>query len=151
MKKEEMNMADLRMLEQNKVMLVGRLTRDPDLRYTKGGQAVANFSLAINSRYRDSAGKKIERASFIPIVVWGKIVERCNSQLKKGSPAFIEGRIQSRSWETKDGEKRNTLEIVAQRVQFLSRGGMDMHHHETPTSEAGGKTAAGGAKETGGK
>lgn len=120
-------MADLRMLEQNKVLLVGRLTRAPDLRYTRGGQAVANFSIAINSRYRDAAGKKVERASFIPIVVWGKIAERCNNQLKKGSPVFIEGRIQSRSWETKDGEKRNTLEIVAQRVQFLSKG-IDFAH-----------------------
>jgi len=82
---------------------------------------VANFSLAINSRYRDSSGKRVERASFIPIVTWGKIAERCNSQLKKGSPVSVEGRIQSRTWETRDGEKRNTLEIVAQRVQFLGR------------------------------
>ena len=138
-------------IEINKVFLIGNLGRDPEKRYTPNGQAVTNVTLATTSRWKDKTGQNQERTDWHNLVIWGKQAETAKEILKKGDQVFVEGRIQSRSWETKDGEKRNTLEIVAQRVQFLSRGGMDMHHHETATSEAGGKTAAGGAKETGGK
>ncbi|MFH1956931.1 MAG: single-stranded DNA-binding protein [bacterium] len=106
----------------NKVMLMGNLTRDPEKRYTKGDQPVARFSVACNRTYTDrQTGEKKQMVSFVPVVVWGKQAENCSQYLQKGSPVFIEGRLQSRSWETSDGQKRNTLEVIASAVQFLNR------------------------------
>ena len=105
----------------NKVMLIGNLTRDPELRYLPSGQAVATFTLAVNRTYNSQTGEKKEEVSFIRIVVWARTAEICNEYLKKGSPVFVEGRLQSRSWDGPDGNKRSTLEVVAQNVQFLSR------------------------------
>ncbi|PIQ87371.1 MAG: single-stranded DNA-binding protein [Candidatus Omnitrophica bacterium CG11_big_fil_rev_8_21_14_0_20_45_26] len=107
----------------NKVLLLGNLTRDPELRYIPSGQAVTTFSIAINRSYTSQTGERKEEVSFIRVVVWGRIAETCNEYLKKGSQVFVEGRLQSRSWEAQDGTKRNTIEVVAQSVQFLSRGG----------------------------
>ncbi len=106
----------------NKVMLIGNLTRDPELRYLPSGQGVANFSIAVNRTYASQAGEKKEEVNFIRIVVWGRRAEVCNEYLKKGSPVFVEGRLQTRNWEAQDGSKRSTMEVVAQSVQFLSRG-----------------------------
>lgn len=106
----------------NKVMLIGNLTRDPELRYIPSGQGVASFSVAVNRTYLAATGEKKEDVNFIRIVVWGKRAEVCHEYLKKGSPVFIEGRLQSRNWDAPDGTKRNTVEVVAQNVQFLSRG-----------------------------
>jgi len=106
----------------NKVMLIGNLTRDPELRYLPSGQAVASFSIAVNRVYNSQSGEKKEEVSFIRIVVWARRAEVCNEYLKKGSPVFVEGRLQSRSWDAQDGTKRSTVEVVAQNVQFLSRG-----------------------------
>ena len=106
----------------NKVMLMGNLTRDPELRYIPSGQPVTTFTVAVNRTYNSQSGEKKEEVSFIRIVVWGRRAEVCNEYLKKGSPVFVEGRFQSRSWEAQDGTKRSTLEVVAQSVQFLSRG-----------------------------
>ncbi|MFC1546547.1 single-stranded DNA-binding protein [bacterium] len=112
----------LRMLEQNKVMLAGRVTRDPELRYTAANQAVTSFNIASNKRYRDSqTGEWKDLTAFIPIVAWARQAERCAGKLKKGNAIFVEGRLQSRNWETKTGEKRYTLEVVADRVQFLTK------------------------------
>jgi single-strand DNA-binding protein len=106
----------------NKVLLIGNLTRDPELRYIPSGTAVATFSLAVNRVYNTPAGEKKEETTFIRIVVWGRRAEVCGEYLSKGSPVFVEGRIQSRSWEDKDGQKRSTVEVIADNVQFL-RGG----------------------------
>ncbi|MDD5085780.1 MAG: single-stranded DNA-binding protein [Candidatus Omnitrophica bacterium] len=106
----------------NKVLIIGNLTRDPELRYLPSGQAVATFTVAANRVYKDAAGERKEEVSFIRVVVWARRAEVCNEYLKKGSPVFVEGRLQSRSWEANDGSKRNTIEIVAQNVQFLGRG-----------------------------
>lgn len=107
----------------NKVLLIGNLTRDPELRYIPSGQPVTSFSIAVNRTYLSQSGEKKEEVSFIRCVVWGKRAEVCNEYLKKGSPVFVEGRLQSRSWEGQDGSKRSTIEVVAMNVQFLSKGG----------------------------
>ena len=107
----------------NKVFLMGNLTRDPEMRYIPSGQAVTTFTIAVNRVYNSQAGEKKEEVSFIRVVAWARQAETCNEYLKKGSPVFVEGRLQSRSWEAQDGTKRSTLEVVAQNVQFLSRGG----------------------------
>jgi len=105
----------------NKVMLMGNLTRDPEMRYIPSGQAVTTFSIAVNRVYNSQSGERKEEVSFIRIVTWGRHAETCNEYLKKGSSVFVEGRLQSRSWEAQDGSKRSTMEVVAQSVQFLSR------------------------------
>lgn len=111
----------LRLPEQNSVTLVGRLTRDPEVRFTAKGQALCRFDIAVNRRYKDTAGAWQDDTSFVPVVVWGEAGSRCGERLKKGMPVHVEGRLQSRQWETKEGQKRTTLEVVARRVQFLSR------------------------------
>ena len=107
----------------NKVLLMGNLTRDPELRYIPSGQPVTSFTVAVTRNYMAQSGEKKEEVSFIRIVVWGKMAEICNEYLKKGRPVFVEGRLQSRSWEAQDGSKRSTIEVVAQNVQFLGTGG----------------------------
>ena len=106
----------------NRVLLIGNLTRDPELRYIPSGQAVTTFTIAVNRNYMANTGEKKEEVSFIRVVVWAKRAEVCHEYLKKGSPVFVEGRLQSRSWDAPDGTKRSTIEVVAQNVQFLSRG-----------------------------
>jgi single-strand DNA-binding protein len=103
----------------NKAILIGNLGRDPELRYTQGGQAVANFTLATNEKWNDKDGNSQERTEWHRIVVWGKQAENCAQYLSKGRNVYIEGRIQSRDWEDKEGNKRQTTEVVAQTVQFL--------------------------------
>lgn len=112
------------MASVNKVILVGNLGRDPELRYIPSGQAVANFTLATNDRWRDKEGNNQERTEWHRIVVWGKSAENCAQYLQKGRSVYIEGRLQTREWEDKDGNKRQTTETIAQVVQFLGgRGG----------------------------
>jgi single-strand DNA-binding protein len=103
----------------NKVILVGNLGRDPEIRYTKDGQAVANFTLATTENFGGREGKREERTEWHRIVVWGKTAENCAQYLSKGRTVYIEGRIQTREWEDKEGQKRKTTEVVAQTVQFL--------------------------------
>ena len=107
----------------NRVFLIGNLTRDPELRYLPSGQAVATFTLAVNRVYTAGTGEKKQEATFIRIVVWARRAEVCNEYLKKGSGVFVEGRLQSRSWEAQDGTKRSAVEVVANNVQFLGRPG----------------------------
>jgi single-strand DNA-binding protein len=109
------------MANLNQVFLIGRLTRDPELRYIPSGKAVANLSLATSSVFTTQEGERKEETCFVRIVVWGKQAENCSQYLGKGSQIFAEGRLQSRSWETEDGVKRNTLEVVARRIQFLDK------------------------------
>ena len=103
----------------NKVILVGRLGRDPETRYTGGGQAVANFSLATDETYKDRNGERQKRTEWHKIVVWGKQAEIAQQYLKKGSLIFVEGRIQSREWQDKEGQKRTSFEIVANNFRML--------------------------------
>jgi len=103
----------------NKVFLMGNLTRDPELRYTPAGTAVAGFGLAINRRWRDREGKDKEEATFVEIETWGRQAETVSNYLSKGSPAFVEGRLRLDQWESKTGERRSKLKVVAVRVQFL--------------------------------
>lgn len=110
------------MANLNKVILLGNLTRDPELRYIPSGTAVATFTVATNRAYTLASGEKREEACFVRVVTWSRQAELCGQYLSKGSPVCIEGRLQSRSWETPDGQKRSTLEVVAQNVQFLGRG-----------------------------
>jgi len=106
----------------NKVFLMGNLTKDPELRYTAGGAPVANLRMAINRVYQSKTGEKKEDVCFVTVVVWNKVAETVGEYLKKGDPLFVEGRLQSKSWETEDKQKRTVLEVVAERVQFLNRG-----------------------------
>jgi single-strand DNA-binding protein len=109
------------MASVNRVILIGNLGRDPELRYTAGGQPVASFSVATNERWNDREGKPQERTEWHRIVVWGKQAENCANYLQKGRTVYIEGRLQTREWEDKEGQKRQTTEVVAQTVQFLDR------------------------------
>ena len=107
----------------NKVLLFGNLTRDPEMKSLPSGMQVATFGLATNRIFRDRSGNKQEQADFHNIVVFGRQAETVSQYLKKGSSAFVEGRIQTRSWE-KDGEKRSRTEIVAERIQFGPKSGV---------------------------
>lgn len=111
------------MASLNRVLLIGNLTRDPELRYIPSGTAVATFTLAVNRVYKSPSGEKKEQTSFIRVVVWGRRAEVCGEFLTKGSPVFVEGRLQSREWEGQDGQKRSTIEVIADNVQFLRAGG----------------------------
>jgi len=106
----------------NKVLLFGNLTRDPEIKALPSGMQVATFGIATNRIFRDRTGNKQEQADFHNIVVFGRQAETVSQYLKKGNSAFVEGRIQTRTWE-KDGEKRSRTEIVAERVQFGPKGG----------------------------
>jgi single-strand DNA-binding protein len=104
----------------NKVILLGRLGQDPELKYTPSGAPVCNFSLATTESWSDKAsGQKQERTEWHRVVVWGKLAELCNQYLAKGRQAFVEGRLQTRAWDDKDGNKRYTTEINAATVQFI--------------------------------
>jgi len=100
---------------------IGNLGRDPEVRFTPSGQAVANFSIACTDKYTKD-GVAQEKTEWVNIVVWGKTAENCGQYLSKGRPVFIQGRLQTRSYDDKDGNKRYVTEVVADRVQFLSAG-----------------------------
>jgi single-strand DNA-binding protein len=110
------------MASYNKVLLMGNLTKDPEIRYTPQGTAVANLRLAVNRKFRDKNKELKEEVCFVTAVVWDKQAETCNQYLRKGSPLFVEGRLQSRSWEDNEGKKRNVIEVRVERVQFLGTG-----------------------------
>lgn len=109
------------MASLNRVFLIGRLTRDPDLRYLPSGTAVVSFGLATSRVYTTQSGEKKEDVCFVRIISWGRQAEICNQYLSKGRLVFVEGRLQYRVWETPEGKKRNSLEVRANRVQFLER------------------------------
>jgi single-strand DNA-binding protein len=110
----------------NKVFLIGRLTRDPEMRYTSSGQAVVTLRLAVNRDYQTKDGNKREDTCFVNLVVWGKRAEVCAEYMRKGSLIFVEGRLNSRSWETPEKEKRSTLEVQVDNFQFLDRASADV-------------------------
>ncbi|OEG69740.1 hypothetical protein ATZ36_07750 [Candidatus Endomicrobiellum trichonymphae] len=110
-----------RLPEQNSVIIVGRLTRDPELRRTGTGKAVCSFDIAISKRIKDPVTGEWKDAdpTFVPIIVWEKQAERCGEHLRKGLPVYVEGKLKTNKWEGNDGIKRSRLEVVASRVQFL--------------------------------
>ncbi len=110
------------MASLNKVLLMGNLTRDPELRYTPSGTAVADLSLAINRKYNTASGEKKEETCFVDVTLWARRAEVACQYLKKGSPVFVEGRLQLDQWET-DGQKRSKLKVVAQSFEFIGGGG----------------------------
>ncbi|MCZ6679681.1 MAG: single-stranded DNA-binding protein [Candidatus Poribacteria bacterium] len=108
------------MASYNKVILMGNLTRDPELKYLPSGTAMTKFGLAVNRVYTDrQSGEKKEDVCFVDITAWGREAEVCNEFLSKGRPVFLEGRLNFNSWETDDGQRRSKLDVVAERVQFL--------------------------------
>ena len=107
----------------NKVILIGNLGADPEVRFTPGGQAVANFRIATSESWNDKNGQKQERTEWHRIVVWGKLAELCGEYLKKGRQCYVEGRLQTREWTDKENRKNYTTEVVASGVTFL--GGRD--------------------------
>ena len=111
----------------NKVFILGNLTRDPELRQTTTGQSVCSFGVATNSFFKDKSGQNQKRAEFHNVVVWGRQAEIANQFLKKGSSILVEGRLQTRSWQDKQGQTHKTVEIISERIQFGPRtsGGRD--------------------------
>ncbi|GBD26050.1 Single-stranded DNA-binding protein [bacterium HR30] len=106
----------------NKVILIGNLGRDPEVRFTPNGQAVARFSVATTEKWRDQQGQLQERTEWHNVVVWGKQAETCGQYLAKGRQVYVEGRLQTRSYDDKEGVKRQVTEVVAQTVRFLGGG-----------------------------
>lgn len=104
----------------NKVIIVGRLGKDPEVRYTPNGQAVANFTVATSENWTDkTSGQKQEKTEWHRIVVWGRLAELCRDYLKKGRQVYVDGRLQTRSWDDREGTKKYTTEIIANNIQFL--------------------------------
>ena len=115
-------MADLRLPEQNAVLLTGRLTRDPELKYTASGAAMCRFGLAVNRRYKDvKTGEWKDDTTFVNVTIWKEAAERCGKILKKGSPVHVEGRLRSYDYQDKEGAKRSGIEVEARRVQILEK------------------------------
>jgi len=130
------------MAELNKVMLIGRLTKDPELRYTPGGAAVAQLRMAVNHTYRSKEEKK-EEVLYIDVNLFGRSAETVKQYLSKGRELFIEGRLQQNDWQDKSGQKRTTYRVVADRFQFIGSGG-------GARSSGGGDTREMAAEEGGG-
>jgi single-strand DNA-binding protein len=134
------------MASVNKVILIGNLGSDPEVRYTPSGSAVANFNIATNESWKDKSGQDQERTEWHKIVVWGKQAENCGEYLSKGRTVYVEGRLQTRDWTDKEGNKRYTTEIVANTIQFLGGPGGSKGFSEgrAPKSSAEPPQASGG-------
>ena len=133
------------MASVNKVILIGNLGKDPELKYLNSGRAVAEFSLATNERWKDQEGNQQERTEWHNIVLWGRQAELAKEYLTKGRSVYIEGRIQTRSWDDQDGNKRYKTEIVGDRIQFLGSRG-----DGAPSPGAGSAPATASAQASGG-
>lgn len=120
----------------NKALIIGRLGQDPEIRYTQSNTAVANLSIATNERFKDSMGEWKERTEWHRVVAWGRKAEICQQYLKKGSQVYIEGPIQTRKWEDRDGQTRYTTEIKALGLQMLDSAGNADMEQGTPTGES---------------
>jgi single-strand DNA-binding protein len=112
---------ELRLPTLNKVLITGYCTQDAELRYIQSGAAVCNVRIGSTRRFKDGQGEWRDETCFVSVVAWRELAERCGNGLKKGSAVMVEGRLQSRSWETDDGQKRSVLEILADRIQFLDK------------------------------
>jgi single-strand DNA-binding protein len=132
----------------NKVMLIGNIGRDPEMRYTANGSAVTTFTLAVNRNFQSQEGERREETDWFEIVTWNKLAELCSQFLQKGRQAYVEGRLHTRSWEGQDGQKRYRTEVIAQTVLFLgspggSSGGNRMMEHYNDEAPAPAAAAAG--------
>jgi single-strand DNA-binding protein len=144
------------MANLNKVMLIGNLTRDPDLKYTPGNQAVCEIGLAVNRKYRTKEGEDREETTFVDCEAWGKQAEVLKQYMTKGKPLFIEGRLKLDTWEDKDGGKRSKMRVVIENFQFLGAagggggggGGGERYVEEGGSSSRGG--SRGGRSSSGG-
>lgn len=125
----------------NKAMIIGRLGKDPEVRYTQGGQAVASFSVATDSKWTNKSGEKQEKTEWHRIKAWGKLAELCGEYLAKGRQVYVEGRIETSEYTDKEGVKKYSTEIVAQEIQFLDSG----------KGGAGGEGGGGGGFSRGGR
>jgi len=122
---------DIRIPELNQVLIAGRLTREPELRFTQKGQGMSFFSMAVNRRYKDSAtGEWKDDTTFVSVTVWGPAAERCKEKLKKGSPVLVEGRLTASEYTDKSGQKRKEMKVTARRVQLMA--------YEAVSAEGGG-------------
>ena len=127
------------MASLNKVMLIGNLTRDPEVRYTPKGSAVADLGIAVNRTYMTESNEKVQETTYVDVVVWSRLAEIAGQYLHKGSPVFIEGRLQMDTWEDKQsGQKRTKLRVVADNLQFLGRREGGEEGGFAPTGMEGG-------------
>ena len=129
------------MANLNKVLLMGRLTRNPELRYTKTGTAVADFGLAVNRYYNNAQGQREEKTCYVDITVWAKQAELCAEYLSKGSGVFLDGRLEMDTWTTEDGQKRSKLHVVADNCQFLDRAPRAAAAGAAPAAESAAESA----------
>ena len=137
----------------NKAMIIGNLGRDPEMRYTPNGQAVTQFTVAVNRNYKDASGEWKEETEWFRVVAWGPLAERSAENLRKGRKVYVEGRLQTRAWEDKDGQKRYTTELIANTITSL-----EPRPREDGSGDAGGgrfsragePTAPGGSGGSGG-
>ena len=120
----------------NKAILVGRLGKDPEIKYTPSGTAIANFTMATSENYKDKDGQKQERTEWHKIVAFGKLAEICGEYLAKGKQVYIEGRIQTRSWDDKEGNKKYMTEIVANTMQMLGKPDATASSGQTAATES---------------
>lgn len=111
------------MASYNRVILVGNLTRDPDIRYTASGTPLVEVGLAVNDRRKNASGEWVDETTFVDVTIWGRTAEVASEYLSKGSPILIEGRLKLDTWETADGQKRSKLRVVCERMQMLGKGG----------------------------
>lgn len=111
------------MASYNRVILVGNLTRDPELRYTPSGTAVCDVGLAVNDRYKNASGEWVDEATFVDVTLWARTAEVASEYLSKGAPILVEGRLKLDTWETNDGQKRSKLRVICERMQMLSGRG----------------------------
>lgn len=150
------------MASVNKVILVGNLGRDPEVRFMPNGEAVCNFSIATTDSWKDKSGAKQERTEWHNIVMYRKLAEIAGEYLKKGRPVYVEGRLQTRKWQTKEGQDRYTTEIIADQMQMLGgreggsnasyEGGVDQSssasdYNQAPSSNQGGSSSGQSAKQ----
>lgn len=133
----------------NKVILIGNLGQDPEVRYSPSGQAVCNLSIATNEAWTDKNGQKQEKTEWHRVVVFGKLAELVGQYLKKGRQAYLEGKLQTRQWQDKDGQTRYTTEVVAQTIQFLGggagRSNDNADYNQGNNSNYGNRNASSGA------
>ena len=128
----------------NKVILVGRLGKDPELKYTQGGTAVVKFSLATDETWKDQSGERQQRTEWHNVVAWRKLAEICGQYLNKGKLVYIEGKLQTRSWDDKEGHKRYTTEVVADNMVMLSGKGDEARQERSAAAAASSSHAADG-------
>lgn len=143
---------ELRMPEINSVMIAGRLTRDPEVRYTQSQMAVAGLGLAVNRRFQDKAsGEWKDDTIFVNVTVWGQAAERCKEKMRKGTPVLVEGRLTASEYTDKTGQKRKDMKVTANRVQIMSFDGPApagvKPEAEEPAAEAEAKSDASGIEE----